>query len=61
MPDDPKARTYAANRPCTTGIQTATSPGDRVGIGASVIQIFGCQDNQVSLEGDQNGLLPARC
>ena len=56
MPVDVGMRTYAANKALYTQVKADNPQGDRVGIGASVILISGCQDNQVSLDGPQNGV-----
>ena len=56
MPVDVGERTYVANRAFYDQLQVANPQGNRVGIGASVILISGCQDNQVSLDGPQNGV-----
>ena len=56
MPEQDRDRTYAANKALYDQIQTDNPQGERVGIGASVILISGCQDNQASLDGDKNGL-----
>ncbi|MFO7634715.1 MAG: caspase family protein [Caldilinea sp.] len=56
MPEDIQERTYRANREQYQQVKAEHPQGDRVGIGASVILISGCQDNQVSLDGTQNGL-----
>jgi metacaspase-1 len=56
MPWDIGERTYAANRALYDQIEAANPQGNRVGIGASVILISGCQDNQVSQDGPKNGV-----
>ena len=56
MPEDVGERTYQANQALYDQVQADNPQGERVGIGASVILISGCQDNQVSLDGDKNGL-----
>ena len=56
MPEDAVERTYRADQALYDGIQADNPQGNRVGIGASVVLISGCQDNQVSLDGDKNGL-----
>lgn len=56
MPEEASERTYQANRALYDQIQAEFPQGERVGIGASVVLISGCQDNQVSLDGDKNGL-----
>jgi len=59
----PRANADGGPRPHLRGKQGALRParggqpqGDRVGIGASVILISGCQDNQVSQDGPKNGV-----
>ena len=56
MPTEVGDRTYAANQALYDRIEAENPQGDRVGIGASVILISGCEDNQVSLDGPKNGL-----
>ena len=56
LPVDVGERTYAANKALYDQLEAENPQGDRVGIGASVILISGCQDNQVSLDGPQNGV-----
>jgi len=56
LPRDAEAQTYAANRELYDGIQAANPQGERVGVGASVILLSGCLDNQRSLDGNRNGL-----
>ncbi|MBI2924500.1 MAG: caspase family protein [Verrucomicrobia bacterium] len=56
MPDPVRRKTYARNKPLYDGIQKAHAKGDQVAVHASVILISGCQDNQLSLDGDRNGL-----
>ena len=36
-------------------VQREFPAGERVAVGASVILISGCQDNQTSMDGDRNG------
>ena len=56
MPPDVQRRTYQAHRALYDGIQKANPPGDRVAVSASALLISGCQDNQTSADGDNNGL-----
>jgi len=56
LPVEVGERTYQANQALYDQIQNDNPQGERVGIGASVVLISGCQDNQVSLDGDKNGL-----
>lgn len=56
LPHAAAERAYAGNRELYDGIQ-ARGPGtETVQIGASVLLISGCQDNQTSLDGVHNGL-----
>jgi hypothetical protein len=48
--------TYAAHRKLYDRIQRELPAGSRVSIGASVVLISGCQDNQTSADGARNGL-----
>jgi metacaspase-1 len=56
MPPGVRDRTYAQNREAYDAIQAAHPSGERVAVGASVLLISGCQDNQLSSDGDRNGL-----
>jgi hypothetical protein len=56
LPREAEAQTYATNRDLYDGIQEANPQGERVGVGASVILLSGCLDNQRSLDGNRNGL-----
>ncbi len=56
MPRDLGAKVYAKNRALYDGIQKSLPAGTRAGIGAGVILISGCQDNQTSADGARNGL-----
>ncbi len=56
MPEEAGERTYKANQALYDQIQADNPQGERVGIGASVVLISGCQDNQVSLDGAKNGV-----
>lgn len=47
---------YKAHRALYDGIQKAIPAVEKTKVSASVILISGCQDNQVSLDGDRNGL-----
>ena len=55
-PRDVLEKTYEANRALYDGIQDAVPSGEKADLGATVILISGCQDNQLSLDGDRNGL-----
>jgi metacaspase-1 len=56
LPRDVQDATYRANEDLYRQIQSSTQSGDEVEVPASVILISGCQDNQLSLDGDRNGL-----
>ena len=56
VPRDVLAATYDANRALYDGIQQAVPSGDAAEVATTVILVSGCQDNQLSLDGDRNGL-----
>jgi metacaspase-1 len=56
LPRDVQDATYRANEEVYKAIQSSHQSGETVEVGASVILISGCQDNQLSLDGDRNGL-----
>jgi hypothetical protein len=56
LPPKQAARVYRQNARLYDGIQKAVKGGERVKVGATVLLISGCQDNQFSLDGDRNGL-----
>lgn len=56
LPLDVQSATYRAHKAQYDGLQAQNPAGDQVEIGASVILISGCQDNQSSADGDKNGL-----
>jgi hypothetical protein len=56
LPRNIQDATYAAHRKLYDDIQKSLPAGSRVSIGASVILISGCQDNQTSADGERNGL-----
>ena len=56
MPRNVEEATYKANQDLYDSIQAENQAGEKAMIGASVILISGCQDNQLSLDGDKNGL-----
>jgi hypothetical protein len=60
MPRDVEAATYQKHKALYDGIQRAHARGDQVQVEASVILISGCQDNQLSQDGDRNGLFTQR-
>jgi hypothetical protein len=65
MPSDVAARTYRANRAFYDRLQDSLPTGDEArgqlkdSVGASVLLISGCQDNQLSSDGTFNGLFTA--
>ncbi len=56
LPEDVAWRTYRAHKDVYDRIQAENKPFHEAGVGASVILISGCQDEQTSLDGDKNGL-----
>lgn len=48
-------RVYSANKELYDGIQREYPASDRVTVGASIILISGCMDNQTSADGQGNG------
>lgn len=56
LPPGVEARTYQAHRKQYDAIQTGNPRGDKVVVPATVVLISGCQDNQLSSDGDKNGL-----
>lgn len=56
LPAEVQAATYQAHQALYDQVQADNPSGEEVDIGASVILISGCQDNQVSYDGDDNGL-----
>jgi hypothetical protein len=59
MPREVALRTYRAHRAMYDGIQRSIKPNAQGAVSASVILISGCQDNQLSADGDFNGLFTA--
>jgi hypothetical protein len=56
LPKAVQDATYKAHEEDYRQIQSSHESGENVDVGASVILISGCQDNQLSLDGDRNGL-----
>jgi hypothetical protein len=56
LPRDVQDATYRANEDLYRQIQSSNQSGEDVEVGASILLISGCQDNQLSLDGDRNGL-----
>ena len=59
MPREVALRTYRLTAPCTTSSRTPSRAIARAAVRAAVILISGCQDNQLSQDGDFNGLFTA--
>lgn len=56
LPPSVQRGTYQKSKDMYDSLQTANPSGDRVEVVASVVLISGCQDNQLSADGDENGL-----
>jgi hypothetical protein len=56
LPRDVQDATYRANEDLYREIQSSHQSGEDVDLGATILLISGCQDNQLSLDGDRNGL-----
>lgn len=56
IPADVQQRTFARHRALYERIQRNLPRGERVAIGASILLLSGCQENQLSADGDRNGL-----
>jgi metacaspase-1 len=56
LPPEVEEATYRKNEQLYDDIQRSTPDGDNVEVGATVLLISGCQDNQLSLDGTKNGL-----
>lgn len=56
VPEDILQKTYNKNKKLYDDIQHYSPDGDKLTVGASVILISGCKDNQYSSDGDKNGL-----
>jgi hypothetical protein len=56
LPKDVAEKTYEKNKELYDEVQNAHPSAETATIGATVILISGCQDNQLSLDGDKNGL-----
>jgi len=51
-----QAATYRKHRRLYEAVQRTLPRGERVPIGASVLLLSGCQENQLSADGERNGL-----
>ena len=56
LPREVQKTTYEEHKDEYDAIQNGHPQGDHVGVGASVLLISGCMDNQLSRDGDRNGL-----
>ena len=56
LPREVQHETYRQHADVYDAIQTDNPSGERQEIRASLLLISGCQDNQLSLDGDRNGL-----
>ncbi len=56
MPPSRARIVYQANRALYAAVQKGVPAGEKARVGASVLLISGCQDNQFSLDGRRNGL-----
>jgi hypothetical protein len=56
LPPDVQERTNKKNKALYRGIQQTFHSGDKIAVNASILLISGCQDNQLSADGDRNGL-----
>ena len=56
MPRDVMIATYRANADLYDGIQKSLPSSDEAQVGATVLLISGCRDDQLSLDGFSNGL-----
>jgi len=59
MPPEVALRTYRAHRAMYDRLQKAVKPNAEDTVSASALLISGCQDNQLSQDGDFNGLFTA--
>jgi hypothetical protein len=56
LPRDVADSTYEQNKKLYDDIQKSYPAAEKAEVGASVILISGCQDNQLSMDGSKNGL-----
>ncbi|MEZ4860231.1 MAG: caspase family protein [Caldilineaceae bacterium] len=56
IPQDVQRAAYIQHQAIYDSLQWLATKGDRATVDASVILISGCQDNQLSGDGDQNGI-----
>lgn len=60
MPSDRSSQVYEQHRRLYDAIQARTRGGRRSQAGAGVLLISGCQDSQLSMDGDRNGLFTSK-
>ena len=60
IPDDISRATYEAHQSFYNSVQWSHPLGDRGPVAASVVLLSGCQDNQTSADGRQNGLFTSQ-
>ena len=56
MPPDVALKTYRRNKALYDGIQKTVGASEKARVRATVLLISGCQDNQLSMDGNRNGL-----
>jgi len=56
MPDAVALKTYQMHRKLYDSLQQVCARGDQATVSATVLLVSGCQDNQLSSDGDRNGL-----
>jgi len=56
LPREVANQTYEQNKDLYDGVQKSHPVAEKADVGASVLLISGCQDNQLSLDGNRNGL-----
>lgn len=59
IPPDIASKTYHAHRKMYDAVQRNNPAGERAAVGATIILISGCQDNQLSGDGPRNGVFTA--
>lgn len=59
LPPEVADRTYAAFERQYEDIQASNPDGEKVSISASILLLSGCQDDQLSADGNKNGLFTA--
>ncbi|MGH8975267.1 MAG: caspase family protein [Acidimicrobiia bacterium] len=59
LPERVSDNVYKAHKDVYDGIQQSVTANDNTEVGASILLISGCQDRQLSADGDRNGLFTA--